>query len=102
LDYRIETGERERIGAALTLDYRDTDNSVNFSFLYGRLKDDDIRIQQEIQLDDSSNTETFSLEAGRGRFSDANIERQIYFTPIREQTYALHLQGDHNINGGPW
>ncbi|GAA0483612.1 TonB-dependent receptor [Parasphingorhabdus litoris] len=99
LDQRLELGKRERFGASVSLDYRiGTDHVFNLSGLFGRLDDDDIRIQQEVELRDSSNSETISIGANSGRFTDVDLERLVFFQPRVEETYAIHFDGSNLIS----
>lgn len=94
LDQRLELGRRDRIGATLTLDYRaDGGSEYNFSALFGRLDDDDIRLQQEVELRDARDDEIVEIGASSGRFSDVDIDRQTFFQPREEDTLALHFEG---------
>jgi len=99
IEQRVELGQRNRLGATLTMDYEAGDHlDWNFSFLYGKLEDDDIRVQQEIELRDADEDETISLEQGQGRFTDVDIERQMFFQPTTEETYALHFDGTNKFS----
>ncbi len=98
VEQRSEVGQRDRLGATFTMDYRlGEDHDWNVSFLYGSLKDDDIRVQQEVELRDSSSSETISLALGQGRFSDVDIERQMFFQETSEETYAIHFEGNNRF-----
>ena len=98
LDQRLELGRRDRIGATLTLDYRaDGGSEYNFSALFGRLDDDDVRVQQEVELRDASNSEIIEIGASSGRFSDVDIDRQMFFQPREEDTLALHFEGKNPL-----
>lgn len=98
LDQRVELGQRDRIGATLTLDYAIEDrHRWNFSALFGRLEDDDVRVQQEVELRDASDGEVAFIGPDAGVFSDVDIDRQIFFQPRIETTYALHFEGENQF-----
>lgn len=93
LDQRMERGSRERIGGTVVFDFdNDSDFSLQLSGIYGELHDDDVRVQQEVELRDASESETILLESGHGIFTDVDLERQIAFFGPTEETYALHLE----------
>ncbi len=101
LDQRIELGRRDRLGATFSADYQlDGGAFWNLSFLYGRLEDDDIRVQQEIELRDSATDEIVEIGARSGVFSDVDIDRQVFFQPRNEDTLALHFEGVNPFKGG--
>ncbi len=105
LDQRMDRGDRERIGGTLVLDWENNDNlRLQLSGIYGRLDDNDIRIQQEVELRDASNgfnstgrNEIYLLEPGHGIFTDVDLERQIAFFGGVETTYAIHFEGDYTF-----
>ncbi|MEO1247656.1 MAG: TonB-dependent receptor [Pseudomonadota bacterium] len=102
LDQRLELGRRDRIGATLTLDYRlDGGSEYSFSALYGRLEDDDVRLQQEVELRDANADEIVAIGARSGQFSDVDIDRQTFFQPREEDTLALHFEGKNPV-GSDW
>ncbi len=98
LDQRMERGTRERVGGTLVVDW---DNEDNFRFqisgIYGRLHDDDIRVQQEVELRDASESETILLEPGHGIFTDVDLDRQIAFFGPTERTYAIHIESEYDF-----
>lgn len=100
IEHRREAGDRERIGGTATLDYRSYDDSqmVTLSFLYGKLTDNDIRIQQEVEIRDSSSSERRNIVPGFGEFSDIDVDRQIFFQERTEETWALHLGGRNELS----
>ncbi|MEE4538224.1 MAG: TonB-dependent receptor [Erythrobacter sp.] len=118
LDYRVERGSRERYGATFVADYKtDAGSTFVFSALYGRLDDNDTRIQQEVELRDATGAEFDDAEdelgnsilvvdpgeiqtlgGGSGTFSDVDIERLIFFQPREEETYALHFAGENPLS----
>ncbi|MBY0448392.1 MAG: TonB-dependent receptor, partial [Hyphomonadaceae bacterium] len=101
LDQRVELGRRNRIGGTFSLDYEIADrHDWNFSVLVGRLNDDDIRVQQEVEIGDSSGGETLQIGPRFGIFSDVDIDRQIFFQPRVETTYALHFEGKNTVADG--
>ena len=120
LDQRVERGDRERIGLTFTTDYKaDNGSQYQFSVLYGRLDDNDVRIQQEVELRDASAAEfdddendagedilvvdageLGSLAPGEGVFSDVDLERQTFFQPREEETIALHFEGLNPFGNG--
>ncbi len=101
LDQRIELGRRNRIGGTFSLDYQIADqHDWNFSVLVGRLNDDDVRVQQEVEIGDASPGETLSVGPRFGTFSDVDIDRQIFFQPRIETTYALHFDGLNSLGEG--
>jgi iron complex outermembrane receptor protein len=96
-DQRIKRGERKRIGGTLVFDWENKDLRLQFSSIYGKLHDDNFRVQQEVQLRDASDSEIVSLEPGHGVFSDVDLERQMAFFGGPEYTYALHLEGGYRF-----
>ncbi len=102
IDQRTELGQRDRLGATLTLDYRiGEDHDWNFSFLYGGFTDNDIQTRQEIELRDSDGGEIIDVSQGAGTFSDVDIDRRISFRPNEEETFAIHFDGTNRI-GDDW
>ena len=98
LDQRMERGSRERIGGTLVFDFEPNDAwRFQLSGIYGTLDDDDIRVQQEVELRDASNSETLEIERGRGIFSDVDLERQMFFIPSKETTYAVHFESEYTF-----
>jgi TonB-dependent receptor len=104
IEHRRESGSRERIGGTATIDYRSNDGSDLFSFsvLYGRLQDNDIRIQQEVELRDSAASERRNIVRGFGEFSDIDVDRQVFFQERTEETYALHFEGRNAFGDDKW
>lgn len=101
LDQRVELGRRDRIGGTFSLDYEIADrHDWNFSVLVGRLDDDDVRVQQEVEIGDASPGETLSIGPRNGVFSDVDIDRQLFFQPRVETTYALHFDGQNILAEG--
>lgn len=101
LDQRVELGRRDRIGGTFSLDYEIADrHDWNFSVLVGRLNDDDVRVQQEVEIGDASPGETLSIGPRNGVFSDVDIDRQLFFQPRIETTYALHFEGLNTLAEG--
>lgn len=105
LDQRVEVGQRDRIGGTFVADYRiDDRHTWTASFLIGDLSDDDIRLQQEVELGDAGNLNSsgageVTLVAPRaGIFSDVDIDRQIFFQPREERTYAAHFEGSNQLS----
>jgi len=98
IDTRIERGERERVGATAVFDWdADQFGKYQLSFVYGSLDDDDRRIGQEVELRDANSGEIEITEPGMGRFSDIDIERQVFFLPSEETTYAVHFEGENQF-----
>lgn len=104
LDFRIERGKRERFGATAVFDLDAEENGrYQLSFIYGTLKDDDRRIGGEVELRDANDGEIEITEPGQGRFSDIDIERQVFFLPSEETTYAIHFEGVNEFGSdGEW
>jgi len=103
LDQRLELGRRDRIGATLSLDFRgDNGAEYGFSALYGRLDDDDVRLQQEVELRDANFDEIVAIGNSSGQFSDVDIDRQIFFQPREEETLALHFEGKNPFADDNW
>ena len=101
LDQRLELGRRDRIGATLSLDFRgDNGAEYGFSALYGSLDDDDVRLQQEVELRDANFDEIVAIGNSSGQFSDVDIDRQIFFQPREEETFALHFEGRNPFANG--
>ncbi|MEO1135826.1 MAG: TonB-dependent receptor [Pseudomonadota bacterium] len=101
LDQRIELGRRDRLGATFSADYRSDGGSLfSFSALYGRLEDDDIRVQQEVELRDAREDEIVAIGVRSGQFSDVDIDRQVFFQQRNEDTIALHFEGLNPLGGG--
>ncbi|MGJ8691402.1 MAG: TonB-dependent receptor [Thalassotalea sp.] len=98
LDQRMERGSRERLGGTLVFDYEPNDAwRFQLAGIYGTLEDDDIRVQQEVELRDASDSETLEIGLGRGIFSDVDLERQMFFIPSTETTYAIHFESDYTF-----
>ena len=101
LDQRIELGRRDRFGATFSADYRgDNGSQYTLSALYGRLEDDDVRVQQEVELRDAAFDEIVEIGVNSGRFSDVDIDRQVFFQPREEETIALHFEGLNPFGDG--
>ena len=106
LDQRIELGRRDRFGATFSADYRgDNGSQYTLSGLFGRLEDNDVRVQQEVELRDARiraerDSEIVSIGASSGRFSDVDIDRQVFFQDRIEKTYALHFEGLNPFGDG--
>lgn len=106
LDQRIELGRRDRFGATFTADYRgDNGSQYTLSGLFGRLEDNDVRVQQEIELRDARiragrDSEIVSIGANSGQFSDVDIDRQVFFQDRIEKTYAVHFEGLNPFGDG--
>ena len=101
LDQRIELGRRDRLGATFSADYRgDNGSQYTFSALYGRLEDDDVRVQQEVELRDAAFDEIVEIGVNSGQFSDVDIDRQVFFQPRDEETIALHFEGLNPVGNG--
>lgn len=101
LDQRIELGRRDRLGATFSADYRgDNGAQYTFSALYGRLEDNDIRIQQEVELRDANEDEIVAIGVNSGQFSDVDIDRQVFFQDRIEDTVALHFEGLNPFGDG--
>lgn len=98
LDMRMERGHRERKGGTLVFDWEPNDAfRLQVSGIYGELFDNDIRVQQEVELRDASDTETLWVEKGYGIFTDVDLERQIFYIPQTEETWAIHTEGDYTF-----
>jgi len=103
IDQRVELGRRNRLGGTLSLDYEIGErHDWTFSFLIGRLDDDDIRIQQEVELGDAANGEIISISPNGGQFTDVDIDRQIFFQPRVETTFAFHFEGRNDFGDDRW
>ena len=102
LDPRYEVGNRERSGATLNLDFRPTDNSEYYlRTTYTRLRDDDIRIQQNWDLDDARGGEILSAGPGiEGVFEDVDIEKRVFFQDKDNEVTTLSLGGTNRV--GLW
>lgn len=101
LDQRVELGRRNRIGGTFSLDYEIANrHDWNFSVLIGQLNDDDVRVQQEVEIGDSAPGETLSIGPRFGVFSDVDLDRQLFFQPRVETTYALHFEGINTLAEG--
>lgn len=102
LDPRYEVGTRERSGVTLNLDFRPSDNAEYYlRGTYTRLNDDDIRIQQNWDLDDARGGELLSTGPGvQGVFEDVDIEKRVFFQDKENEVTTLSLGGTNRI--GLW
>jgi TonB-dependent receptor len=102
IDVRLERGARERLGGTLTIDFENDVSRYKLTGVIGTLKDDDRRFAQEVELADSSNGESVNEAPGSGRFSDLDIQRQVFFLPSEETTWAVHFEGQNDFGDDAW
>lgn len=102
LDTRIERGVRERIGGIITLDFENDTSRYQLGGIFGQLKDDDRRYAQEVEFRDASGNETVNELVGSARFSDIDIERQVFFLASEERTWAIHFEGENRFADDAW
>ncbi len=101
-DQRWNPGFRKRIGATLGLDYRPSDNhSWAASFIMGRLRDEDILLQQEVEFRRASRPQDIaSLGPAIGNFRRVDFDRQIFFRTSIDRVIATNFVGEHKLD--PW
>ncbi len=103
LDARLERGRREQIGGTLTLDFQTDNSRYRLGGIFGRLKDDDLQLRQEVEFGDASQAREFVIERpGAARFSDIDIQRQVFFLPSEETTWAVHFEGENRFADDAW
>jgi TonB-dependent receptor len=103
LDARLERGRREQIGGTLTLDFQTDNSRYQLGGIFGRLKDDDLQLRQEVEFLDAVQGREFVIERpGAARFSDIDIQRQVFFLPSEETTWAVHFEGENRFADDAW
>ncbi|TQV82689.1 TonB-dependent receptor [Exilibacterium tricleocarpae] len=100
LDPRVEVGTRERRGFTLNFDYRPNDTSeYHLHFTNTNLQDNDIRIQQNWDLDDArDDDELLEVGAGTGTFADVDIEKRIFFQDKENEVTTFALGGKNTFD----
>lgn len=103
LDARLERGRREQMGGTLTLDFQTDNSRYQLGGIFGRLKDDDLQLRQEVEFLDAVQAREFVIERpGAARFSDIDIQRQVFFLPSEETTWAVHFEGENRFADDAW
>lgn len=95
VDQRVEVGNRERLGGTFQIDYRpDEDNRWALAVLAGRLKDDDVRLQQEWETRRADrDSEIRFAGPGNVRLDDVELEQQVFFQDITDQVISGNFTG---------
>lgn len=98
VNQRFEIGQRERIGGAFNLEFRPTDNAQYFlRGQYNTLKDDDIRVQNQWQLERATNNEVLSINETQGEFRDVRVRYQIFFQPTEDTLSTISAGGTNTV-----
>jgi TonB-dependent receptor len=103
LDARLERGSREQIGGTLTLDFQTDNSRYQLGGVFGRLKDEDLQLRQEVEFLDAVQSREFVIQQpGAARFSDIDIQRQVFFLESQETTWAVHFEGENRFGDDAW
>ncbi|WP_417451582.1 TonB-dependent receptor [Kordiimonas sp.] len=98
IDQRLEVGKRTRIGGTANIAYKPNENHEIYLNLTGsRLRDEDIRIQQEWETRRSSGGEVKVIGANTGVFDDVDLEKQIFFKDTTSKNYSASFGGEHTF-----
>lgn len=99
-DQRAQIGFRERLGGAATLDFRpDGDNRFFLSAVAARLKDEDIRMQQEIEFRRASRAQDIvSIGPNEGNMSRVDFDKQIFFQNLTDRVVAVNGGGENRFD----
>lgn len=100
VNQRFEIGQRERVGGSFNLEFRPTDTAQYFlRGQYNTLKDDDIRVQNQWQLERATNAEVLSIDQTQGEFRDVRVRYQTFFQPTRDTLSTVSAGGTHKLAG---
>lgn len=99
IDQRLEIGTRTRVGGTANIAYKPNDNHEIYLNLTGsRLRDEDIRIQQEWETRRASGDEVKVIGANTGVFDDVDLEKQIFFKDTTSKNYSASFGGEHTFD----
>jgi TonB-dependent receptor len=98
-DQRVEIGQRERIGATFGFEFRpDDDNRFELNVISARLRDEDVRVQQELEFRRSDTPARIrSIGPREGELVRADVEKQISFQDRTDKVFALNVEGENRL-----
>lgn len=99
IDQRIEIGTRTRYGGTANIEFRPNNDSRYYLNLVGsKLRDQDIRIQQEWELRRASGSEVKVIGPNTGVFDDVDLEKQIFFKDTTSTVFSASVGGENTFN----
>jgi iron complex outermembrane recepter protein len=99
VDQRLKNNKRERIGGTLQLDFRpDDDNQFSLTVIGARLKDQDVRTQNEWEVGQSTVT-VAAAATGSARYNTTRLEQQLFFQDSTDRLFAANFYGENRFDG---
>jgi iron complex outermembrane recepter protein len=99
LDVRIKSGERERIGGTINLEYKPTDDDLFFiRATHTRITDDDTRFQEETEFRRVTDRRDIRAVGPRsGTMDGIRYETQIFQQEIADRVWSASFGGEKKL-----
>ena len=100
IDQRLEVGTRTRFGGTANIEYRaNADHSLYLNLTGSRLRDEDVRIQQEWETRRANKTsEVKVIGPNTGVFDDVDLEKQTFFKDTTSTVFSVSAGGKNTFN----
>lgn len=99
IDQRLEVGTRTRFGGTANIEYKpNVDNRFYIHLTGSRLRDEDIRIQQEWETRRASGSEVKVIGPNTGVFDDVDLEKQTFFKDTVSKVFSVSAGGENTFD----
>ncbi|WP_226704715.1 TonB-dependent receptor [Microbulbifer elongatus] len=96
IDQRLEIGTRTRTGATANIAFRpDENNELYLNLTASKLRDEDVRVQQEWETRRASGSEIKVIGPNSGVLDDVDLEKQIFYKDTTSKNFSVSLGGEH-------
>ncbi|WP_323845716.1 TonB-dependent receptor [Microbulbifer magnicolonia] len=99
IDQRLEIGTRTRTGATANIAFRpDDNNELYLNLTASKLRDEDIRVQQEWETRRATGSEIKVIGPNTGVLDDVDLEKQIFYKDTTSKNFSASLGGEHMLD----